>query len=259
MQEPPSISNPHGLRLATLIDTPTPLTKHPAVILLHGFTGYKEEPHIALLAQTLAKNNIVAVRFDASGFGKSEGTLEHDYRLSNYYHDLETVYNWLRQQDYVDTDRIGVWGHSMGALLSIMFAAQHPDITAICALSAPAQLGKTDLLASVLDKWKQTGWFEKVSSTYGLIKIPYAFIEDAQQYNALEYLQKLHNQHLLIMLGTADDVVAPQDTRTIFQAAPQPKQLVEIEGMDHAPKQNDSHLQQVTNAAANFFQTHLRV
>lgn len=256
-QESLTISNPHGLRLATLVDTPTPLSQHPAVILLHGFTGYKEEPHIALLAKTLAQNNIVAVRFDASGFGQSEGTLEHDYRLSNYYQDLAAVYTWLIQQPFVDAKRIGIWGHSMGALLSIVFAARHSDIAAICALSAPAQLGKIDWLASILNQWKQTGWFEKESSTYGSLRIPYAFIEDAQQYDALEDVQKLHNQHILILLGTADNVVVPQDTRMIFEAAPPPKQIIEIEGLDHAPKRQDSHLQEITSHAVDFFQRYL--
>jgi alpha-beta hydrolase superfamily lysophospholipase len=251
------IHNQKGLELAMLINRPEDEQPHPSVILLHGFTGYKEEEHTTLLAEQLAKHGIVTIRFDASGFGESEGTLEHDYRLSHYYQDLEEVYNWLTQQSFVHPQGVGVWGHSMGALLSIIWAARHPEVQTICAISPPSHMGDTDLLAPVLDQWEKTGWYEKVSSKYGPIKVPYAFIQDARHYSAFDYTSQLHNQKVLIILGTRDDVVSPEDSRKIFQSLPEPKQLIEIEGMDHAPKKNDIHLQQLTQAALKFFVDHL--
>lgn len=258
MQESPSISNPHGLRLATLIDTPTPLTKHPAVILLHGFTGYKEELHIAQLAQTLAHNNIVAIRFDASGFGESEGTLEHDYRLSNYYQDLEVVYNWLKKQDYVDTDRIGIWGPSMGGLLSIAWGSNHREISAICAVSPPTHMGESDFLSTIREQWQQSGWWEHTSSKYGTIKVPYAFLEDAQDYNALNYIPQLTNRQILIIAGSRDEIVPPHDSKKIFDAlSGSTKRFVEVEGMGHLFKNDPNHMQQVTDLSLDFFTNYL--
>src|SRR3972149_8142301 len=104
------IHNQNGLRLAAVIEAVGWQHKQPFVMLLPGFKGYKEEETYTTLAKALLKKGIGSVRFETAGFGESEGTLEKDYRFSNYVVDTETVYTYLQQQTYVDTDRFGVCG-----------------------------------------------------------------------------------------------------------------------------------------------------
>jgi len=79
-----SITNERGLRLAGVVHLPTGKGKCPAVILLHGFTGYKEEEHNIFLARDLVKRGFFVLRFDTSGSGESEGSMKDDYRMTNY-------------------------------------------------------------------------------------------------------------------------------------------------------------------------------
>jgi dienelactone hydrolase len=93
VEETISILNNKKHMLAALIHKPAKKGKFPAVILLPGFRRTKDDVLIKQLAIKLANSNIVAIRFDPSGFGESEGEIERDYRLSNYFSDTESVYD----------------------------------------------------------------------------------------------------------------------------------------------------------------------
>lgn len=258
MEEKISISNLKGQKISTIVHKPQKEGKSPAVILMHGFTGYKEEKHIETLARDLAENGYVAIRFDASGFGESGGTTEEDFRFSNYLKDTASIFEFLKSQNFVDQTRIGIWGHSMGGMLAIIFAAQNPEIKAICSVSAPTtMMGTTDYLRGVINQWKTTGWFEKVTSRdRSKIRIPYAFMEDVQKYNALDFVVKVY-QPILFILGKKDDAVLPNDTRKIFEKANKPKQIIEIGRMGHDYKNNLKFIRQVNQRVISFFKENL--
>lgn len=46
MEEKIFIKNSKGLKLASIIHYPDGEKQYPAIIILHGFTGYKEEAHL---------------------------------------------------------------------------------------------------------------------------------------------------------------------------------------------------------------------
>ena len=60
-------------------------------VVMHGLSGFKEEAHIALIAQAFFDFGYTVVRFDTTNtFGESEGQYE-DATTTNYYEDLEDV------------------------------------------------------------------------------------------------------------------------------------------------------------------------
>lgn len=255
---PVRIKNARGLILAGILHVPEGAGRCPAVLHLHGFTGYKEEENNVELARALAREGFVVLRFDASGDGESEGSLEHDYRITNYLKDIDTAYAFLCSQPSVDSHRIGIWGHSMGAMLAIIWGSKHPQIKAICSVSAPVQMGTTDWLGQFLDSWKRTGWFTKVSTSgRGAKKIPWAFMEDARKYNSLDFVRRVTSP-LMIILGLAEDTVSPAHTREIYLKANEPKELVEVRGMSHDYKKNMKHIQFVNSKIVPFFENYLR-
>lgn len=105
-----NVKNSKGLKLSAVVEVPTFEKTYPCVLLLHGFKGYKDEATYVSLASELSKTGIASVRFDASGFADSEGTIKEDYRFGNYVDDVESVYKWIVRQDYVDVKKIGVCG-----------------------------------------------------------------------------------------------------------------------------------------------------
>lgn len=256
MQEKIFIKNSNGLKLSAVIEKPKNIDKCPFVILLHGFKGHKEEKTYTELSNALSDNKIGSIRFDASGFAESEGNLEKDYRFSNYALDVESAYKYLLNSSYVDRDNIGVFGHSMGGMQAIVFAAKHSELKAACVISAPNRIEKVDELKNQLGQWKKDGYLNLTSSKYGKFKIPYEFMEDAKKWRMIDYSAKVCCP-LLFILGSSDLTVLPEETKKIFLAAKQPKELLEIENMGHFYKKDPKMLKYVNQKVLNFFLKHL--
>jgi uncharacterized protein len=257
MTEKVFIKNSKGLKLASIIEYPDKNGQYPAVIILHGFTGYKEEGHLAELAKTLVQNGFATVRFDCSGSGDSDGTFEKNYSMSNYLKDIECVYDYLCKLEFVNKQKISVLGHSMGGLLSIIFASLHQEIKICVAISSPTILADTDWLRGAIERWQELGWFYKKLSRDGKdIRIPFSFVTDANKFDAIKSVQKLHCPFLTV-LGLNDDVVSPADSRKIFKAASEPKELAEIQGIGHDYKKDPKAIQTVNKAILDFFKKYL--
>lgn len=251
------VVNRRGLKLAGVMAVPEGLDRFPTVMLLHGFKGYKEEETYTTLAKELAQKGVGSVRFDASGFGESEGTIERDYRFSNYASDTEAVYEWFKSQDGVEKARIGVCGQSMGGLMALVFASKHPEVKAVGMISSPDLIGEDGELAAEIKGWRETGTWETTSSKYGPITVPYAWLTDAQKFRGSEYSVRV-KQPSLYVLGLADKTVTPAQTRKVFQAANEPKELVEIAGMDHFYKRQPEILAKINRIVVGFLVKQLK-
>ena len=107
-----------------------------------------------------------------------------------------------------------------------------------------------------LKEWKENGYFERESSRYGKIKIPYEFVEDASQWNQEELIKNVHTP-ILIALGKEDDVVLPENTRLLYEAANNPKELVEFDDVDHFYKKNPDLIRMVNKKIVEFFKKNL--
>jgi uncharacterized protein len=233
MEEKIFIKNKSGLKLATVIHQPEGSGRFPVVILLVGFTGYKEWPPIELLAKSLAENGIGAVRFDPSGFGESEGTLEKDYRFSNYVKDSQSIFDFVTGLNWVRKEKIGVYGQSIGGIMaSVLTKNNHISVKALSLVSSPIIMGSDDDLNSKYKNWGKDGYIERSNSRYGRFNIPFAFIEDAKKWNALAYLKGL-NVPVQVIWCSDDTNVPNKITKQLYDSAAGPKEFKVLEGADH--------------------------
>lgn len=253
MEERVSIKNKRNLNLSAIFHFPGKTIKYPAVIVLHGFAGYKEEPHIESLASALQKKNIAAVRFDMSGLGESEGSLEEDYRLGHYLEDIDAVFNQLVTQFFIDPHSIGIVGHSMGGKAALLYAAQNPLVRAVSAISSPPQLSDAAAFKNDLAEWRKTGWLDHNSSRFGFISFPYAFIKDAMRHDVRKVAKHI-KQPKLIVWGTADKNVLPTETEELYDFLDEPKESFIIKGMDHYYKNDPKLTKTVNDKVVSFFQ-----
>ena len=98
--------------------------KAPAFALAHGVSNAKET--LGGLALELAKNGFVALTIDEKGHGESDsGVGVTDPTLG-----LSSAVDYLASLPYVETNRIGVAGHSMGAGAVRATVSQNPTIAA---------------------------------------------------------------------------------------------------------------------------------
>ena len=70
--------------------------KVPLLIILHGLTGYKEEPHLAALADMCREIGFASLRPDLYGHGESGGSFrEHDLR--KWIAEIRELVSWARR------------------------------------------------------------------------------------------------------------------------------------------------------------------
>lgn len=138
----------------------------PVVIFLHGFMSAKE--HNLHYAYQLVNKGVRVLLPDAKLHGdRSEGLTEMQMNLRfweivlNSIHEVEKLYNYLKNNRLLESNKIGVAGSSMGAITTSGCLKRYEWITtaAIC-MGAPGfvELGKYQLeqLAANGFKWPMT-------------------------------------------------------------------------------------------------------
>ncbi len=145
-----------GVRLAGDLWTPPGASaqeKRPAILMMHGFGGKKDELN-RLYASKFAAAGYYVLTFDYRGFGESNGDLlpvgdlpenrgaDMEIKVRevrdvvnalNQYQDIEAALLYLKGEAGIDSDRIAVWGTSLGGGLALKAAVNHPEIKVLIA------------------------------------------------------------------------------------------------------------------------------
>jgi len=253
-----NILNYRGLQLSAILSTQDNGQKYPVIILLQGFLGKKDGEKLNSLSTYLLKLGFATARFDYPGYGQSEGEINKEYLVSHIIDNIGCVLNFLKTQPGLNNSKVGIWGQSMGGMLSIITASLHPDIRAVCAVSPPIQITRGDDLEKISAGWKARGFIERKNSGGELIKIPYDFVKDSRKWNAAEFIKDVQVP-VLIILGKKDDVVPPGITRELFQAANEPKELMELDDMPHDYKEQVNFMDMINKISGEFFLKHLLI
>ena len=137
-----------GLKINGLLTIPKGDGPFPAIVFVHGYiapTIYKTTEKYVEYVDYLAKNGFVVFKIDLRGHGDSEGEAGGAYYSGDYIIDTLNAYSALQNADFVNPEKIGLWGHSMaGNVTSKSFAAK-PEIPAVV-IWAGAGFTYTDLL-----------------------------------------------------------------------------------------------------------------
>ncbi|MBC8000400.1 MAG: alpha/beta fold hydrolase [Leptolyngbya sp.] len=257
MQTKLQIVNACGASLSAVLHQPIAQASVPLVIVLHGFTGFKEEESMVSFSNALEDSGIASIRFDTYGFGDSDGTPEEHFRVSHYLQDILCVYEHVCRLDFVDSESIGICGHSLGGCLSLIFASLVSNIRATCAVQPCTKLTRPGSSLD-LEDWRRRGFFERVCDPplNKYVRLPAEFAEDADKFDALDYVSKIKSP-IHIIYGESDVDVLPSDTRRLFDAADCPKTIIGLEGVEHGFKRNPDHLREVTASLRKFFEYQL--
>jgi len=247
-----TITTKSGYELAAIYNKPETVSgKYPFVLLLHGFTGWKEEEHISTLADRLAEVGIASIRFDAPGSGESSGNWQEDYRVSNYLKAVKEVTDYAVKNLSIDPDRIGIWGHSMGGMTAIIAAGEHLyDFEAVCGSQpSPGNIGRD--YRDDPQYWEEHEGITINSEHFGSFWLPAAHFIERMQYKAPESVKNIHVP-ILFIAGDEDDLVPPEHVRVTFEAANEPKQYLEYH-TDHFYKRYPTVLEQINKDTVDFF------
>lgn len=118
--------------------------QYPLVIIVHGYTGNMEEPHIAGLSSALEKNGFATLRVEMYGHGKSEGEFRN-HTMLKWLSELIDVVEYAKKQEFVSD--IYLCGHSQGGLAVILLAGMQADVVKALVPLSPATVIKSYALA----------------------------------------------------------------------------------------------------------------
>ncbi len=114
----------------------------PAILLLTGSGPQNRDEEIfghkpfAVLADYLTKKGYVVLRVDDRGVGQTTGDAQNA-TTADFVKDAATSFAYLLSRKEADRKRSGLLGHSEGALIAMMLAAENKDVNFIVSMAGP--------------------------------------------------------------------------------------------------------------------------
>jgi uncharacterized protein len=180
---------------------PSPVT----FLWFHGNAGNISH-RMEWLQQLRSRLGVNVFIFDYQGYGLSRGYPSEE----NTYRDARAALDYLRTRGDVEVDRIVYYGKSLGGAVAVQLASEEPPYRLV--LNAP--------FASILDMARVHYPFLPLGP---LLRTRYASIDKIGEVRA----------PVLIVHGEADEIVPLAQARQLYEAAPQPKRLLVVEGAGH--------------------------
>jgi uncharacterized protein len=228
----------NNLSLKGRIYRPAKEGKHPAVAICHGYPG--DTKHMDL-AEELALNGIVTLVFYYQGAWGSEGT----YRFSNLTPSTVDAVSYLKSLSYVDSERVGLISHSMGAI----------PLTNVMSRDKTIKTGVLMSPASDISKWLTKEVLDNIFPMFlGIAegKLAYGIEEEykkdmskaACDLNPMDKVASIEAP-IMITVASADKLAPPEDSKALYEKATSPKKWVIIDGADHDYTEHRTVLQKI--------------
>lgn len=136
------------ITLAGTLTLPATTGPHPAVILISGSNADNRDAQVGdfrpfrVLADHLARLGIAVLRYDDRGVGSSTGKHTWQYTIEDYAQDVLAGVAFLQRRSEIKTSRIGLIGHSLGAVIAPLVASRSSDIAFIVLLAGYGTSGE---------------------------------------------------------------------------------------------------------------------
>jgi pimeloyl-ACP methyl ester carboxylesterase len=226
LEESISFKNSRGNSLSGVLHHPAAARPNGAVILCHGMESDKNSDKLVLLSQALAERGILALRFDFSYVGESNGKFA-DITYSGEVDDLKAAYALVQSRP---TGKTAILGSSMGGSVALLFAAQEPSVAALVTVAAPVHpenFPRRMLTPKQLQQWRARGF-----TTYNGQRLNATLLDDLERIDVPASARKIRCP-VLILHGDADEVVPVKEAYELHDCLPNSKRLVIFEGSDH--------------------------
>jgi uncharacterized protein len=155
----------------------------PAVILIPGSGPHNRDEAIMghkpflIIADWLSRNGIAVLRYDDRGVGKSQGSYA-TATTADFATDAESAFLYLKKNQKINPNAIGLMGHSEGGLIAPIVASAEPGIAFIVSLAGPGVNGEQIILRQAADIGRLSGLSEeKIKEAYEINKALYAVVK----------------------------------------------------------------------------------
>ena len=180
----------------------------PTLLYFHG--NGSNNGDLVEVAAIFHSLGVSVLLIDYRGYGKSSPIFPNETRV---YQDAEATWQYLTKEREIERENIFVYGHSLGGAIAIDLASRHPDMGGVIV----------------------EGTFTSMRDMAGFIVWLRIFPLDwlvTQHFDSISKINTLQTP-LLILHGSADDIIPVAMSKELFAAAPEPKQLVIIPQANH--------------------------
>jgi len=136
-----------GFKIAGTLTIPKNAIEAPAVILISGSgaqdrdeTIFEHKPFL-VIADYLTRNGIAVLRLDDRGVGGSGGNIS-EATSEDFAGDVLTGIDFLQTRSKIDSEKLGLIGHSEGGLIAPMLVNLSDNISFIVMLAGPGVVGE---------------------------------------------------------------------------------------------------------------------
>lgn len=196
-----------------------------AIILVHGHGGNRTQ--LLTDAALLANRGFGVLLYDTRNCGESEGEM-NTFGLTEV-NDVRGALDFVRAQSGVDPARVGLMGHSLGGAITIMAAAQFPEIRATVTESTFTSL--------------EENIYSGVKNLLGLPPFPFAPLVvfwgeresalDIGLVRPVDQISAIGPRPVLIAHGKQDEIIPIENAYRLYEAAREPKELYVLPEAGH--------------------------
>jgi dipeptidyl aminopeptidase/acylaminoacyl peptidase len=195
-----------------------PSRNRGAVLLIHG--AQADRSSVVAETQILARAGFGVLALDLPGQGASDGRTFWGVPERRA---ISTAVGWLRGREDVDADRIGAFGHSMGAYVLTQAAVVDERLHALTLAACP-----TDI---VEQNWVTSGSWGLLSRlpAYLALRVSGMPLDDLPK----DLVGRISPRPVFLLGGELDATVPEYMVRQLFARAGHPKEIWIVAGAHH--------------------------
>jgi len=201
------------------------------VILCHGFLSNKDSRTNLRLTELLLSKGLSTLSFDWFGMGDSSGQFA-DITVAICQSQLDSLLESIKTKGYRD---VGLIGSSFGGLLSILVAANHPELFAIglkCPVPDFPEMLELEFGKDGLIQWQNTNTIPNVTGDPKPIELNFKFYENCKEFNAYTHAKQITTP-CLIVHGEQDELVPIHQINQLNESLAGEKNLLLLKKANH--------------------------
>lgn len=208
----------------------------PAVVLWHGFKGFKDWGFFPPFADRLARAGYVVVSWNASGSGvddSGEFIWPERFARNTFSAELSDGESLLHAVasgalGFVPPTSIGLVGHSRGGGLSVLAASRTPEVKALVTWAAIAHPWRWS--PEMQRRWREAGFLEITNQRTGqVLKILPDVLDDLEKNAAIVDIAAAADRvecPWLVIHGAVDETVKVEEAHDLAARASRPASRV---------------------------------